>query len=281
VDSLHWSINTGVEFESNELEPELTFYETGDYLLNIFVKDTYGCWDSASKVITVMPVPKSKFSYSEVALDGVVMLNMTNKTKPLSDIDNQYRWEFVNKSGKHQPKSSNEPEPTFYLSGINRYDNIDGDEWYTIKLVSTAKLASSDEGCSDTITRDYLFKGLYIPTAFAPTTFEDEEYRMFQPKGKGLKSYRIEVYDRWGTLLWFSEDLQNGNGDVVKSDEDGTHTHPGPGWDGKYNGDFVPVGVYTWKVRAVFWDGSVWEGSNAGEDKDLSGSVIGTVTVTK
>ena len=129
-------------------------------------------------------------------------------------------------------------------------------------LITTSKTG----GCIDTLTQDYLFRGLYVPTAFAPQSTEnnDSESRIFQPKGKGLKSYRIEVYDKWGNLLWFSEELQNGMGVVGTGDD---HTHPGPGWNGKYKGEYVPLGAYAWKIQAQFLDGTVWDGKNVGDGK--------------
>ena len=129
----------------------------------------------------------------------------------------------------------------------------------------------------DTLSRDYLYKGLFVPTAIAPESF-NSGLRVFQPQGKGLKSYSIEVFDRWGNRLWMSEELQNGMGDIGVGEE---FSHPGPGWDGKFEGEFVEIGLYVWKVRAVFKDGSVWQGVNAGEDQNLSGYVYGTVMIVR
>jgi len=163
--------------------------------------------------------------------------------------------------------------PTFrlpdYPLGSDYYNN---DESYSLTLITT-----NDYGCDDSISKDYLYKGLFVPSAFAPESF-DPDLRIFQPQGKGLLSYDIKVYDKYGNVLWSSTELQNGWGEVGEGED---YSHPGPGWDGRYKGEFVPIGTYVWKVNAVFKDGSLWEGNNAGEDKNLSGTVCGVVVVVR
>ncbi len=116
--------------------------------------------------------------------------------------------------------------------------------------------ATTAYGCVDSIGRTVSIdavKGLYIPTAFAPA-MPDEELgegnsymgsARFQPKGIGLYSYHIQVYEPWsGTCVWSSTALKNGQ--------------PAEYWDGKFNGADAPAGNYIWKINAIFIDGSVW-----------------------
>lgn len=93
-------------------------------------------------------------------------------------------------------------------------------------------------------------KGLYIPTAFAPAV-SDEGVNRFLPKGIGLYEYKIRVYDNWGTCVWASDKLVDGQ--------------PAEWWDGTFNGTPMQGGLYKWKVTALFKDGTVWEdGGNSG-----------------
>ena len=48
------------------------------------------------------------------------------------------------------------------------------------------------------------------------------------------------IYDRWGELLF-------------------TTNQPGEGWDGKYKGDYVPLGVYIYYVRFNTSEGKKFE----------------------
>ena len=91
------------------------------------------------------------------------------------------------------------------------------------------------------------FKGLYVPNSFAPNT-NSGEAALFLPKGKSLKEYRLQIFDKFGNLLWISEEIDfNGK--------------PQQGWDGNnLNGIAMPQGTYIWKIDAIFSDDTVWEG---------------------
>jgi gliding motility-associated-like protein len=66
---------------------------------------------------------------------------------------------------------------------------------------------------------------VYLPNAFAPKGVNSE----FRPVTVfvGSEGYEFLIYNRWGQLIF-----QTGE--------------PGVGWDGKYNGDFVPQDVYVY-----------------------------------
>ena len=114
-------------------------------------------------------------------------------------------------------------------------------------------VAYNSRNCADTSYFEYdvFLKGLYIPNAFAPLS-PNPDVRLFKPKGYNLKEFRIEVFSRWGELVWSSTELDN-EGRPVES------------WDGRYDGDLLPQGAYIWKVKAVFRDNTIWEGSDIGD----------------
>lgn len=132
---------------------------------------------------------------------------------------------------------------------------------YLIRLISTSSL-----NCTDTCKYPYelMFKGLFVPNAFAPTVTNGPGGK-FRPAGMNLKSYRIEVYDTWGDLIWESNKLDSKG-------------RPVEAWDGTYNGRLMPQGTYMWKVSAVFVDGTIWQGADIGKGK---GKAIGTVTLLR
>jgi len=47
-----------------------------------------------------------------------------------------------------------------------------------------------------------------------------------------VTSYRLRIYNRWGELIFESFDPTNY-------------------WDGSYNGELVPDGIYTWEIIVV------------------------------
>jgi len=110
------------------------------------------------------------------------------------------------------------------------------------------------------------FGGLFVPNAFAPESgTADALYSVFLPAGISLDRYRLEIYDTWGTLLWYSEALQEGR--------------PSEGWDGKVNGIDLPADVYIWKISAWFTDGKPWTGQR--REPGSPPRTTGTVTLIR
>lgn len=118
-------------------------------------------------------------------------------------------------------------------------------------------------GCTESYTECIfvnILTSLFVPDAFAPTN-PSHEVRSFQPKGFNLKTCEISVYDKWGNMLWFSNEV-----------EDGMFVGK---WDGTYDGKMMKADVYIWKMEATFLDGQVWEGFDAGNGKKAKyGSVM-------
>ena len=114
---------------------------------------------------------------------------------------------------------------------------------------------------------DLMFKGLYVPNALNPGNI-DPEVAVFRPKGVNLKSYYIEIFDRWGNPLWSSSKL----------DSKGS---PEESWDGTLHGQVLKSDVYIWKISAQFNDGEVWDGKNAGNNENIPQMKAGTVTLIR
>ena len=121
-----------------------------------------------------------------------------------------YQWFFGDGSGSYEIHPTN----TFSPYGE-----------YTITLIATDM-----NGCIDSITKPiYIQEEFYI---YIPNTFLPDDNRIndvFSGSFIGVEWINIEVYNRWGERLFFSDQLD------FK-------------WDGTYNGMKVPDGVYTWKL---------------------------------
>ena len=121
-----------------------------------------------------------------------------------------YQWFFGDGSGSY------EVHPTHTFSPYGEY---------LITLIATDM-----NGCVDSITKPiYIQEEFYI---YIPNTFLPDENRIndvFSGSFIGVEWINIEVFNRWGERLFFSDQLD------FK-------------WDGTYNGTKVPDGVYTWKL---------------------------------
>jgi len=101
--------------------------------------------------------------------------------------------------------------------------------------------AIDSNGCSAgsdsvKVTVDIGCSHLVIPTAFSPNN--DGRNDFFHALSKGVVSFDLQLYNRWGTLLFSS-------------------VNPDSTWDGKLNGIAQPVGVYIWVLKAQLDDGTV------------------------
>jgi PKD repeat protein len=177
--------------------------------------------------ISVSESPVASFNYEKDANPALYgLIHFQNSSIGATS----YAWDF------DDGEVSNLFEPS------HRYDNYG---YYNVILA-----VRNDIGCTDTATLpvyvDY-FKGLYVPNAFSPLS-GPEGVRKFLPKGKGIRSYRLEIFDTWGIKLWESTRLENGS--------------PAEGWDGMFNGAVLQQDVYIWKIYAEFEDGSVWPGQS-------------------
>lgn len=69
---------------------------------------------------------------------------------------------------------------------------------------------------------------IYVPNAFTPRGLNNVLLPVFV--FVGAEGYEFQVYNRWGQLIFRTEDQTEG-------------------WDGKYNGNYVPQDVYVYLVR--------------------------------
>lgn len=69
---------------------------------------------------------------------------------------------------------------------------------------------------------------VFVPNAFSPN--DDGINDQFQPFSDcALEAYQLRIFDRWGSVLFESND-------------------PGKGWDGKINVEKIGLGVYVWTL---------------------------------
>jgi gliding motility-associated-like protein len=69
----------------------------------------------------------------------------------------------------------------------------------------------------------------YFPNAFSPSD-RDGLNKTWEPVGRGIKSYHLEVFNRWGQRMYKGESA---------------------GWNGSFNGKEVPEGLYFYQISLV------------------------------
>jgi PKD repeat protein len=230
---------------STQRNPSYDFSHAGLYNAKMITVDGNGCSDTITQQVAINASPVAVFSITENFENVQGQIKLNNGTVNGTG----FLWDFGNGTTSY----SEEP--------VIQYDR-DGD--YEIRLVTW-----NGQDCGDTVTMDYsfVFKGLYVPNAFAPENTV-EGVTLFKPAGINLSKYYIEVLDRWGNLLWSTDKL-----DVKGS--------PVEGWDGTVNNNYLPAGVYVWRAKAIFRDGTYWDGTNIGNNDNLPQTFSGTVTLIR
>jgi gliding motility-associated-like protein len=96
-------------------------------------------------------------------------------------------------------------------------------------------------GCRDTtfrsITVDQEFN-LYIPNAFSPNG--DGFNEVFLAQGTGIREFRLRIFDRWGELLFETDDILQA-------------------WDGSFKGGLATTGVYVYQIRVKALIGEAYD----------------------
>jgi gliding motility-associated-like protein len=120
---------------------------------------------------------------------------------------------------------------------------------YTITLI-----AMTDYMCLDTAIAPQQVEAksqgkIDFPNAFKPSatgpsdgTFPmpDTENSVFHPVFRGVNEYELNIFNRWGELIFVSKDLNIG-------------------WDGYYRGELCKQDVYVWKAEGKYINGKAFD----------------------
>jgi gliding motility-associated-like protein len=181
----------------------LTNVTVGNY--SVLIKDSVGCMDTLD-----FAIPAIVKNYGMQMDTAFCFERNSFQISPGKFFD--YLWE----NGSRQEKI------TITAAGI-----------YVVKI-------KDDWGCvfPDTIVVDDLCRPwVSFPTAFSPNG--DGVNDVFRPAYKNeFNAYRLQVYNRWGELVFAS-------------------SSPKSGWDGVYKDAVQPMGVYIYKLEYAFYDASV------------------------
>lgn len=124
------------------------------------------------------------------------------------------------------------------LTSTDQYPVVvfEGDGFFNVMLAIV-----DDLGCVDTTYRTILIDPelqFYAPNAFSPDGGGPNE--VFFGNGVGLLEYHMRIFDRWGELIFETEELHGA-------------------WDGSVGGAEAPTGVYVYWFRVQGISGEVQE----------------------
>ncbi|MDP2722397.1 MAG: choice-of-anchor L domain-containing protein [Bacteroidales bacterium] len=226
----NWTFETGQT--STEINPSYTYTLPGTYPVSLLVTSYGLCTNQKDKTayITVHEVPTADFipdPEETILEEGTI--SFTNASTDIGTMT--YSWNF----GDGSPLSTEtNPSHTYTASAQ-----------YTVELIT-----HNNNLCSDTTTKLVTIHpdfAVYAPSAFTPNG--DGKNDVFEIKGNGIKTLQIQIYSRWGELIFESNDMLNQ-------------------WDGTIKGNPAPAGTYVYQISYTSMI-------------NLSYSIKGTVTLVR
>jgi gliding motility-associated-like protein len=197
--------------------PDITqlYPDTGCYTISLSVTDANGCSNSAQfdDYVCVQEAPQAFFTASPQPTD---LFNSEIFFTDLSDnAADTWLWDFDGLG------FSNLQNPSFVFPDTGCYEVL-----LTINTPANCPASDTQLVC---INPPY---AVYFPNSFSPN--DDGVNDVFSPKGEGIFSFELWIYDRWGELVFFTNSINNT-------------------WDGqKIKGNAVcQDDVYAWRANVV------------------------------
>jgi len=217
IASWNWNFGNGtMGFEQN---PENCYTETGFYSITLTVTTSNGCSDTLTQVnyIEIFPVPQAAFTYDpQPPSEFNPQISFTDLSDTSVVI---WNWDFGELIG---PGKSSLQNPDHIYSDTGTY-------CITLIVQNIYKCPDTAVHCLR-IEPEFTF---YVPNAFTPgSSFGKNDE--FGGVGTSIRQYEMWIFDRWGNMIFYSDDLNKK-------------------WDGKIDAD-KPVAqedVYVYKVELV------------------------------
>ncbi len=224
---VYWEFGDGSN--SSDISPTHVYTEAGSYDVLVDITSPIGCniRRTFRDWIRIEPSPIAGFTCDPQQPDRFnPTVNFTDQSTGAIG----WQWDFSGEGASFIPN----PMFKFPDTGL-----------YLVELVVV-----NENSCTDTMAKviDVLpIVTLHMPNAFTPNN--DTKNDLFLGKGdlEGIKSYNLQVYNRWGEMIFQTLD-------------------PYEGWNGQKdnNGERSPIGAYAYKVLYV---------DPRGQERELKGTI--------
>jgi gliding motility-associated-like protein len=194
------------------ISPSHLYTESGFMTVTLTVTDIHGCIGSQTQTDYIQvyerPIAGFRVNPSTDYIIGEDELSLSNLSQ-----DARFSYYII--------------DGDTILGATSTYDFTEPGTYEITQVVINA------EGCTDEMTKSVkasFGSEYYIPLAFTPDN--DGKNDLFKVMGEEIKSYSIEIFDRWGAPIFASSNMEEG-------------------WDGIISNSQVPapVGVYVFKLE--------------------------------
>lgn len=214
---------------STQFNPSYTYYNPGIYTVTLTATGDGGVdTQTQTQIIEVYQIPNAFFT---VTPTSVTIPSQVVSLYNLSSFAATYEWNLGDGT------ITNDENPQHYYTEPGFFD---------ISLIAT-----SINNCKDTFrivsAVEALAQGsIKIPNAFTPNPGGPNggvviagnlDNDVFHPIIYGAETYELNIFNKWGELLFVSKDINIG-------------------WDGYYRDKLVQQDVYVYKIQVTFVDGN-------------------------
>jgi len=213
-----WNYTFGDGISSTSQNPIHTFNYINQFDVTLTVTTLAACENDTTIKVNVHSLPIANFQASTLITSEIDSeIEFFNMSEGASEI----LWDFDN------GVTSIVNNPTLEFSNIGNYDVL--------------LTATSEFGCEDNIIRTVSVNPeytIFVPSAFTPDG--DGVNDIFTAKGNAAESFEMQVYDRWGGIVFESNSIDYG-------------------WDGKnVSGDWANNGLYLYRIATYDRNGRLW-----------------------
>jgi gliding motility-associated-like protein len=211
--SFNWNFGNGEVSTLNN--SDILFNVPGIYTVTLITTDSSYCNITDTTSVTIVVTPNNVIADFSIEPEYELFEEITFQN--LSQNAVRYVWEF------------GDGETSVETNPVHQY-NSDG-------IFSPCLTAYNQVGCFDTICKQLriLFVGIVdVANAFSPNA--DGQNDIIYVKGYGIEELEFKIYNRWGQLIFESNDITIG-------------------WDGTFKGVPQEAEVYVYTLKAKFKDG--------------------------
>lgn len=218
--------NFGDGSTSGDRNPTHTFHSPGRFTVTLVSPGPDGKNGEYTKVIDVHDHPVADFTVNP---ELVFVPGDKARFYDLSSDAISWAWDF----GDGNSSTERNPSYTYQEEGI-----------YTVQLE-----VANQFGCLDTLRMVDLMTAkpqgfVKLPNAFKPRPDggadamdpSSEYVVVFKPAHRDVDEFTMEIFNRWGQKIFHTNDIDSG-------------------WDGMYEGQLAPQGVYVYKISGKYLNG--------------------------
>jgi hypothetical protein len=233
-----WFVNGSIEGTNNPFDYRflVTTKNTSpiEFTIKALAENNAGCGDtSVSGKLIIQPLPYPHIDVSPSLVIQQPEYRFSFRDTVATNVNKSYTWFMGDRS--LQTKNGKEISYQYGDTGV-----------YKVRLLVT----DFTTGCSayDSVRVRVLYVPGYLYVANAMCLgCANYSLRQFLPLAKGLKAYRLRIYNSWGQKIF----------ETSRLDANGSPCEP---WDGKFNGQILQQDVYSWQIEGTYVNGTEWKG---------------------